>query len=153
MPKSSSKTPPDDNALFRLLNEIGIIDQLVTARFNSALPHRLTPAQFGVLNHFVRLGGVRSPAALADAFQVTRATITSTLQKLDAKGFIDISPDPIDGRAKCVSITETGRAARADALRDADPMFRDIAEAITPDDIAALLPMLEKLRIWLDTNR
>lgn len=153
MPKSSSKTPSDDNPLFRLLNEISIIDQLVTARFNSALPHKLTPAQFGVLNHFVRLGGVRSPAALADAFQVTRATMTSTLQKLAAKGFIDISPDPNDGRAKYVTLTETGRAARADALKDADPMFHDIADAISPEEITALLPMLETLRIWLDKNR
>jgi DNA-binding MarR family transcriptional regulator len=153
VPKSSHKTAPDDNRLFRLLNEISIIDQLVMARFNSALPYKLTTAQFGVLNHFVRLGGVRSPAALADAFQVTRATMTSTLQKLEAKGFIDISPDPSDGRAKRVSLTETGRAAREEALRDADPMIRDLAEVITPDEIATLLPLLEKLRIWLDNNR
>lgn len=153
MPKPPAPAETQDQRYFRLFNEIGIIDQLATARFESALPHGLTVAQFSVLNHFARLGGERSPAALADAFQVARATMTSTLQKLKRKGFIDIKPDPDDGRGKRVSLTPAGRAARGDALKAAGPRFQDIAAALSETEIKRLLPVLTKLRAWLDDNR
>ena len=79
-----------EQALFLLLNEIGIISQLSGARLDRLLPHGLTLAQFGVLNHLVRLDGDWSPARLAAAFQVTKGTMTSTLQRLASKGFIEI---------------------------------------------------------------
>jgi DNA-binding MarR family transcriptional regulator len=66
------------------------------------------PAQlalFTVLYHFTRLGGERSPAAQADVCQVTRATMTSTLQRLECKGLISVVPDHADGRGKLVSMT------------------------------------------------
>ncbi|MGH6951145.1 MAG: MarR family winged helix-turn-helix transcriptional regulator, partial [Vitreimonas sp.] len=69
----------DDPVHFRALNEIGIINQLAQTIFERVMPAGMTLAQFIVLNHFVRLGGSRSPAELASAFQLTRATMTSTL--------------------------------------------------------------------------
>ena len=91
-------------ALFTLFNEIGIISQLSSARLARMLPHGLTVAQFSVLNHLVRLEGDWSPARLAAAFQVTKGTMTSTLQRLVAKGLISLEPDPSDGRAKHVKL-------------------------------------------------
>lgn len=43
-----------DRVAFRVMNEIGIIDQLGTTLFERAMPHGLTLPQFIVLNHFVR---------------------------------------------------------------------------------------------------
>ena len=59
-----STQPLNDPATFQLFNEIGIIQQLVNTRFERALPDGLTASQFGVLNHFVRLGGERAPSDL-----------------------------------------------------------------------------------------
>ncbi|MEQ9315924.1 MAG: MarR family transcriptional regulator, partial [Henriciella sp.] len=95
--------------LFRLFNEIGIISQLGSTAFERVLPHGLTQAQFTLLNHCVRLGDNKTPAYLAAAFQVTRGTLTSTLQRLEQKGFIRLAPDDQDGRSKRVLLTDAGR--------------------------------------------
>ncbi len=142
-----------DPIAFRVMNEIGIIDQLGTTLFERSLPHALTLPQFVVLNHFVRLGGDRTPVELADAIQVTKATMTSTLQRLEAKGFISVTPDPKDGRSKRVAITAQGRAARTDSLK---AMARDLADMETSLGAAKLeaaLPLLSKLRVFLDQRR
>ena len=65
---TAAKDPP----LFRLLTEIGIIEQLARNQLERNLPDQLTMSQFVVLNHLVRLGGAWSPLRLAKAFQVTK---------------------------------------------------------------------------------
>ncbi|MEO0982868.1 MAG: MarR family transcriptional regulator [Pseudomonadota bacterium] len=138
---------------FALFNEIGIIDQLATTRFERVLPHDLTVAQFGVLNHFARLGGERSPARLAAAFQVTKAAMTNIVGKLEGKGFLAVRPDPEDGRGKLVSLTGQGRAAREDAIAASGPAFADVLAALSRQDVETVLPILQKLRVWLDEAR
>ena len=117
----------DAAGLFALFNEIGIVNQLASTRFERALPEGLTVSQFSVLNNFVRLGGTRSPSQLAEAFQVTKGAMTNTLEKLKAKGCVSIKPDPADGRAKVVTITRKGAALREKAIRAASPAFADMA--------------------------
>jgi DNA-binding MarR family transcriptional regulator len=151
MPEESG---PAGHALtFRLLNEIGIIAQLSASRFERIMPHGLTIAQFSLLNHMVRLGDGKAPARLARAFQVTKGTMTTTLQRLEAKRLIRIEPDPQDGRAKQVFLTPAGRRAREGAIRALAPDLDRIASGLPAEAAEALLPGLERLRIWLDTNR
>ena len=69
----------DIGALFQVLNEVGIIHQLIQTEMNRRLPDGLHASHFGVLNHLVRLGDGRTPVSIASAFQVTKATMTNTL--------------------------------------------------------------------------
>jgi len=147
---SSGDTTP---VAFRLLNEIGIINQLSTARFESLLPEGLTQPQFSVLNNFVRLGGTRTPAELAAAFQVTRGAMTNTLQRLESKGCINVRPNKTDARSKEVSITAKGRRLREAAIAATQPELARLVEGIGIDNIHEMVPLLEALRSWLDTNR
>ncbi len=142
-----------DPIAFRIMNEIGIIDQLGTTLFERAMPHGLTLPQFVVLNHFVRLGVERTPLELAEAIQVTKATMTSTLQRLDAKGFITATPDPKDGRSKRIAITASGRAARDDSIKAIAHHLRDMEQALGQENLQAALPLLAKLRSFLDERR
>ena len=154
-PILSEATSSEDNhtLYFQLFLEIGIIDQLASTAFESQLPHGLTQAQFSILNHFTRLGDDKTPADLASAFQVTRGTMTSTLQKLEAKGFVSLQPSPQDGRSKRVFITDDGRSAHTDALKAAAPTLLRVNDALTDEDVRAILLTLQKLRKWLDENR
>ena len=136
-----------------LLNEMGIITQLSNARFETVLPEGLNRPQFSVLNNFVRLGGTRTPAELAQAFQVTRGAMSNTLQRLEAMGCIEIKTNPEDGRSKKVRITAKGRRLRERAIQATEPELAQIVEAIGATDIAKTLPVLKKLREWLDANR
>lgn len=143
----------EDSIHFRILNEIGIINQLAQSIFERVMPEGMTLAQFTVLNHFVRLGGAKSPAELAQAFQVTRGTMTSTLQKLEGKGLVAIDPDPRDGRSKQVTLTAQGRSMRHQCLRRLEPEIKKLAELWPRDEAAPLLAPLGSLRALLDRLR
>lgn len=151
--KTLARGQVEEALLFRVFNEIGIVDQLAGTAFERVLPHGLTRAQFTVLNHCVRLGDNKTPGELASAFQLTRGTLTSTLARLEDKGFITLSADPDDGRSKRVLLTKTGRAAREDCVKAAWPLLTRSRAALTRDEFESLLPIMEKLRQWLDENR
>ena len=142
-----------DPLAFRVFNEIGIIEQLSRTMFERVMPDGLTLPQFVVLNHFVRLGGEHSPARLASAFQVTRQTMTSTLQRLERGGYVVLRPDPADGRAKIVSITDKGRATREACVAAFAPVLGRLSGVIDEADLEAILPPLTRLRRILDENR
>lgn len=148
---ADAKTP--DNPIYHFFNELGIMEQLATTQLERALPQGLSKAQFGVLNHMVRLGKLESPAELASAFQVARPSMTNTVQKLAAKGFVDVVPHPKDGRSKIVQITNAGIEAREQAIAALVPLFQQIGEALGPEVFAAAVPLLQKVRVYLDENR
>lgn len=143
----------DDPLAFQVFNEIGIIEQLARNRVERILPAGLTLSQFSVLNHFVRLGDERSPAWLANAFQVTRPTMTNTLQRLEAAGLVSIRADPADGRAKIVSISAAGRAMRQECMAAQAPLLAELNGLLPYDDLVELLPRLRKVRQLLDKAR
>ncbi len=143
----------DGLALFEFFNEIGIINQLVSARAERALPDGLTMSQFSVLNHFARLGGTRTPLELATAFQVTKGAMTNTLQKLEAKKLIKIAANPDDARSKVVSITKAGLRKREQALAALGPAFADVAETLPLGKMDKALPLLRQVRVIMDEAR
>jgi DNA-binding MarR family transcriptional regulator len=147
----ASKT--DDPSLFRLFNEVGIVAQLSQRIFESVMPAGMTLAQFSILNHFVRLGGEKSPAQLADAFQLTRATMTSTLGRLSEKGFVAIAPDPADGRAKRVAITDAGRRMRDSCVTALGPEIERLVGLIEGESVLLLIEHLTRIRKVLDADR
>lgn len=143
-----------DPLAFQVFNEISILDQLAGALFDSVLPKGMTRAQFGVLNHFVRLDlAEQSPAALARAFQVTRPTMTSTLARMERHGLISVSPDPADGRAKRVSLTPQGRAMRATCIAALASLLPTVSDIVSETELADMLPRLRTLRVRMDARR
>ena len=145
--------PPEDPLAFQVFNEIGIIEQLARTAFERVLPEGLTLLGFQVLNHFVRLGGAQTPSGLARAFQVSKAAMTFTLQRLEARGYITLDPDPADGRGKRVTLTAAGAAVRHQAIAALAPLLGAMEEEVREADLTALLPGLRRLRTYLDTHR
>lgn len=148
-----SESAPADAIEFAVLNEIGIIAQLSSAAFEARLPEGMRLAHFRVLNHFVRLGGERSMVKLADAFQVTKGAMTNTVGRLLERGYVTVRADPGDARAKLVSITAEGAAAREAALAGMGAELERLRAAFPAGDWAAALPFLRELRGWLDRDR
>lgn len=152
--KQACPLPPEALAVyFRLFNEIGILAQLSASRLERVMPYGLTVAQFSLLNHCVRLGDGWTPARLAAAFQVTRGTMTSTLKKLEMKGFVSLRPDTRDARSKRVFLTEDGRAASQAALASLIPDLSLMPQVLSEGEVLDILPALERLRVWLDASR
>ncbi|HEV2899916.1 MAG TPA: MarR family winged helix-turn-helix transcriptional regulator [Pseudaminobacter sp.] len=139
--------------IFGFFNEIGIVSQLSSALFMRLIPGGLHLSHFIVLNHLVRVGDCRTPMQIAAALQVTKATMTHTLGVLGRHGFVEVGPNPNDGRSKLVRLTPAGRSFRDEAIASLAPAFGFVAEALTPAEIQAALPVLEKVRKLLDAER
>ena len=144
---------PTDPPTFQLLNEIAIIEQLARNALERALPDRLRQPHFGVLTHLVRRGDGASPGALARAFQTSKAAMTNTLHRLEARGFIRVEGDPKDGRGKRVFLTDAGRAMRERAIAAVGPQMAAIGGVLSEAEIAEILPHLRRLRAHLDAAR
>lgn len=144
----------DRSRIFALFNEIGIINQLSSAAFAKVLPKGMTIAQFSLLNHFVRLElKDQSPKDLASAFQVTRATMTSTLTRMKNAGLVTIHPNPDDGRGKLVSITKRGRSMRETCIEMLQSPIDEVDSVFDSGTINELLPLLTLVREELDRLR
>ena len=139
--------------VFRFFNEVGIIEQLARTRFERVLPAGLSIAQFSVLNHFVRLGGEPSLVALARAFQVSKPAMGKLVRKLAEQGLVDVRGDPDDARGKRVTITAAGVSMRHAAVAALAPEAARLGAALGDDTFERLLPALQRVRQWLDTNR
>ena len=144
---------PTDPPTFQLLNEIAIIEQLARNALERALPDRLRQPHFGVLTHLVRRGDGVSPGVLARAFQTSKAAMTNTLHRLEARGFIRVEGDPKDGRGKRVFLTDAGRAMRERAIAAVGPQMAAIGGVLSEAEIAEILPHLRRLRAHLDAAR
>ncbi len=139
--------------VFGFFNEIGIVSQLASALFTRLIPLGLHLSHFIVLNHLARLGDGRTPLQIANALQVTKATMTHTLTVLGRHGFVAIEPHPTDRRSKLVMLTPEGRAFRDDAIARLAPAFQFVIDSVSADELLAALPVLEKVRKLLDAER
>ena len=155
MDDNQPEKPPalNDPTLFVFFNEIGIIDQLARSAFERVLPQGMTVPQFGVLNHFVRLGGPKTPAQLAGAFQVSRATMTNTLKRLEQSALIAVMRDPNDGRSKQITLTDAGRDMRERSILALAPLLADLAGRLDLAAVASVVPALQAVRAELDSSR
>jgi DNA-binding MarR family transcriptional regulator len=82
--------------------------------------------------------------ALAAQLTADPPYVTLIVDDLEERGLVERQPHPDDRRAKLVSLTAAGRAAvaRAEQILDEPPAaLRELA----PDDLAALLRVLERL--------
>jgi DNA-binding MarR family transcriptional regulator len=139
---------------FEVFTEVAIIQQLTNAMLLSIMPKRMTLAQFTVLSHFVRRDvKADSPASLANAFQVTRPTMTSTLIRMERAGLVKIVSDPNDGRGKLVSLTAKGSSNYAACVAAAEPLTPKIKTFVSDSDLSSVLPKLRKIRAGLDKMR
>ena len=107
----------ENDPLFAFFAEVDALSLLAQTVFERALPAGLTIAQFNVLDHFVRSRATsRTPAELAGLLHVTKATMTSTMQRLQAKGLISVTPDQRDRRSKQIALTDAGRSMREECM-------------------------------------
>ncbi len=136
-----------------VMTEIGIIAQLSGTLFESVLPDGMTRAQYGVLNHLLRMDAERTIGELANSFQVRQPTMSSTVRKLEDKGLVELKHDPEDRRIRRVAITKAGRAARQGGVDALGPLYGELMTQMTKKELKAILPTLTKLRILLDERR
>ncbi|MEZ6001523.1 MarR family winged helix-turn-helix transcriptional regulator [Hyphomonas sp.] len=141
-----------DPVEFEVMTEISIIAHLADNAFARRLPDGLTTAQFTVLNHLLRLEVEQTIGELARALQVSQPTMSSTVRRLEEKGFVTLLPDPNDRRIRRASVTPAGAEIRKRSVKALDAAKPELA-ALSQAEWKQLLPVLFKLRVALDSAR
>lgn len=104
----------------RLLeNEVGVlirrVRRVIHERARSVHPD-LMPASYLMLAHLAEAGSVRS-SAIVESFGIDKGAISRQVQNLVDLDLIDRSPDPADGRATLLSVTDDARARLGEVTR------------------------------------
>jgi DNA-binding MarR family transcriptional regulator len=139
--------------VFAFFNEIGIISQLSSAQLQKVLPDGLHPSHFAILNHLMRLGDGKTPASMASAFQITKATMTHSLGVLSKKDYIRLEANADDGRSKLVYITAKGKACRDQSIQLISQMIGEKMSDAQIEHMRHLIEPLSEIRKVMDENR
>jgi DNA-binding MarR family transcriptional regulator len=120
--------------------------ELAAAGYPDVRPvHHLVLAQLGA-------SGARI-TDMAARLGLTKQAVTLMVDHLEGRGYAARVPDPGDGRAKLVELTERGRAAAVTAGRVAAAIEREWAARLGPEPLAAVEATLASLADSLDPRR
>ncbi|MEU1514627.1 MarR family transcriptional regulator [Streptomyces sp. NPDC005811] len=85
------------------------------------------------------------PGELAQRLGVEASHVTRTVQQLQRSGYVTRVPDPDDGRAQRIQLTESGREA-IDRVRDAGARGMQLALAgWSPDELGQLATLFHRM--------
>jgi DNA-binding MarR family transcriptional regulator len=82
---------------------------------------------------------------LAERARMTKQSVGEVTSDLEQRGYVERVPDPSDGRAKIIRLTERGRAAQALGLGLIDELEEEWAERFGAERVAALREALEAI--------
>ncbi|MEU5607240.1 MarR family winged helix-turn-helix transcriptional regulator [Streptomyces sparsogenes] len=118
-------------------------------RFYIRLPalQKLSFTTLSVLDTLTSRGPTRL-TELARTEQISQPGITQLVTRLEQDGLVERRPDPTDGRATLVHITEAGRQVGTSRLEDRTRRLLPLVARLTPEEqqaITAALPALSRL--------
>lgn len=104
----------------------------------------LYAGQDGVILALAEEGGLTA-GALAARLGVKAPTMTRTIGRLEAQGFVERKPDETDGRLTVVHLTEAGRAS-IDHITEAGRLSeQQAADGLSEKDVRNLLKLLHAM--------
>ena len=80
---------------------------------------------------------------LAERAHMTKQSVGEITSDLEKRGYVERVPDPNDGRAKIIRLTDRGREARVAGRQMIDEIEREWAERFGAERVAALRDALE----------
>jgi DNA-binding MarR family transcriptional regulator len=135
-------------AAMRVATSVMRAQQLLLARFDEILkPYELTFARYEalVLLHFSRSGELPL-SVIGQRLMVHPTSVTNTVDRLVAQGFVERRPNPRDGRGVLATLTPAGRKT---VKRATDDLMADGFGLAMYDDAAlhAMFGQLRELRV------
>jgi len=117
--------------------------------FSAELFERVEAAGYGDLRpgHGCVFGNIDPDGSrltdLAERARMTKQSVGEVASDLEARGYVERVPDPNDGRAKIIRLTQRGREAQSIGQALIDDLERDWGERFGADRVAALREALE----------
>lgn len=119
-------------------------NQRHTAIFHAQMPDQVTPTQFAAMARLLERGPL-SQNLLGREIALDGATIKGVVDRLAARGLVEIRDDPDDGRRSLVSLSEEGRARTLGYVEVASSISAQTLAPIAPNERAILLRLLAEL--------
>jgi DNA-binding MarR family transcriptional regulator len=88
--------------------------------------------------------------ALAAKSGITRQAASQQLAEIEARGYVELRPDPADGRAVIVDRTERGRRLLQDALEVVSDLEGEYSERVGRERFDAMRQVLAELLDGID---
>lgn len=105
-------------------------------------PYGITPVQYNSLNQLERRGPL-SQRQLAAAVHREPATITRSIDKMEAAGLVQRQPDPRDRRANVITVTAQGSALLSSLQATVDEGNRRVESGLSAEEVARLSAALD----------
>jgi DNA-binding MarR family transcriptional regulator len=132
-----------------LLEVARLYDALGQAQLNAALGEDVARPSVMRLIPYVTREGIR-PTELAQLADVTKQAVGQTLARLERQGLVEFAPDPSDGRAVLVRMTEAGEAAAHAGLAALAAVQRELERKVGRDVVESAFVALRKIREELE---
>lgn len=105
-----------------------------------------------ILITYLAGGGPMRLGALAATVQSDPSTVSRQVAGLVRDGYVERRPDPEDGRAVLLAVTEQGERAYQDYVRVRAERYADILAGWSTGDVAALATLLHRLDNEFETR-
>ena len=138
---SNHDTHLPDSTLYNLLQQLSyVIDDRYTELRSATRYKDVRPSDIRVFVEVARKA--RSETEIAQALNVTRQAIQSSVKRLVQMGVMEVVPMPNNGRNKIVQLTDRGRAARETAAEQIRVVESECAAIIGPGELERLRGLL-----------
>jgi len=105
----------------------------------------LTGTQSFVLRYLsMHRGEVVYPKNIEKQFCLTHPTVSGILQRLEAKGFITMLPDPADRRCRRVELTEKAEQCQQEIYQHIREMEKRMLAGMSGDEVETLVRLLDQ---------
>jgi DNA-binding MarR family transcriptional regulator len=143
-PSRSSADPSPESVVAEIRGTLAVLYRRIRQTKDTG---DLTLSESSALSR-LQHGGPTTAATLAKLEQVSPQSIGVTVAALEAKGLIQRSPDPADGRRVILSVTSVGDATMEARRSASEQQFTRALGALSADERAQLLqvmPILARL--------
>lgn len=96
--------------------------------------------------------GASTISQLSDFLSISLPSVTSSINKLEARGFVERKRSAQDGRVVQVLLTRKGRKADRAHLYFHRTMVREIASSLSEAEQKSLIQSVTKLELFLKNN-
>ncbi|QIK68623.1 MarR family transcriptional regulator [Nocardioides sp. HDW12B] len=139
------------DVVHRLEQEVGVLLRRVRRAIGerARLVHEdLHPSAYFLLVHVAEHGPLRA-SALVEAMDLDKGAMSRGVQHLIDLGLVDRTPDPDDGRATLIAVTDEGRTRLADMAEHRRKRLDERLAGWSDDELTAFVSELARYNATL----
>ena len=104
----------------------------------------LTTAQGHAIGYLRRAKDPPCARDIETVYGLSHATVSGILSRMEAKGFIELRPDPVDRRIKRIFLLEKGHACSQEIRRHIQDTERSMAAGFSQEELALFRSFLSR---------